>query len=359
MIVVGDIAAPDLHCSQELGQNFRRYQEIFSRNATVCNFEGLICDNISLQTNTPVLFNHSSVIEALRAGNVKVAALANNHTLDLPSCFDRTAKTLGDNGILICGAGRSKMAAEREVCFVENGVEIVLINLCWDFLLYHQHNPTQDVHVAGIDPAGLPKRVKQVRSAKPEARIVIYLHWSFDLETLPFPMYRKLSMNLIDAGANIVVGTHSHCVQGGERYRSGFIVYGLGNFFLPNNTFANGRLTFPDFSRLQMALEWEPVSNMATCHWFEYQNQGGHHILELKESAPFEASKLLKQCSPYDGTFEQYISHFRSHRRKKILIPIYLDPEATWKNGVFTRFLKIRGRLARSLAKMKIRKWQS
>ncbi|MBK8078814.1 MAG: CapA family protein [Saprospiraceae bacterium] len=33
-----------------------------------------------------------------------------------------------------------------------------------------------------------------------------------------------------DEGVNFIVGCHSHCVQGGEKYKDGYIVYGLGNF---------------------------------------------------------------------------------------------------------------------------------
>ena len=42
--------------------------------------------------------------------------------------------------------------------------------------------------------------------------------------------------NLRDSGVNVVVGCHSHCIQGGELYKEGVIVYGLGNFFIPWNT---------------------------------------------------------------------------------------------------------------------------
>lgn len=359
MIVVGDIASPDPQCSADLAQIFRRHDAIFARNLMVCNFEGLLCDDISTQTNTPVLFNHSSVIEALKLANVKVASLANNHTLDIPDYFEQTTRTLGDAGILCCGAGRSKSEADAPVSFNDNGVEIVLLNQCWDFLLYHQTNPTSNVYVSEIDNCELVRQVESIHHAKPDARIVIYLHWSFDLEILPFPMYRKLAMNLIDAGASLVLGTHSHCVQGGEKYKSGYVVYGLGNFFLPYNVFANGRLNFPEFSRMELALEWDPVSNQANCHWFQYQDTEAGHSLELVETARFEDSTLLKQYSPYHGTFDQYVNHFRRHRRKKTLIPVYLDPMATWKNGMFTRFLKLRGHVARTLAKLKIRKWQS
>lgn len=359
MIIVGDIASPTPHSSSDLEGIFQTHANVFSGNTLVCNFEGLICDEISTETNTPVLFNHSSVLKALISADTKVAALANNHTLDLPDCFEKTVHDLTKAGISVCGAGKTKLEASQPIAFVERDVEIVLFNFCWDFLLYHQKNPTNGIHVAEIDNLELIENVARVRQSKPDARIVIYLHWSLDLEVLPFPMYRRLSMELIDVGANLVIGTHSHCVQGGEKYKNGFILYGLGNFFLPYYEYANGKLTFPDFSRLEMAFEWDPISQQAICHWFEYHNEKGHHWLELVESAPFEESTLLKAHSPYGLSDDDYVRYFRSHRRKKLLIPVFQDHRATFRNRSMTQLLKCRANVARTLARLRIVKWQS
>lgn len=359
MIIVGDIASPDPKCSADLLRFFREYQELFASDSLVCNLEGMLCDDILPNTNTPVLFNHSSVLSALIAANTKVAALANNHTLDLPEYFDNTLSLLSNAGIAWCGAGRTQSEAERAIGYMDRGVEVVVFNFCWDFLLYHQRNPTQGVYVGEINNLSLIQQVKRLRESKPDTRILVYLHWSIDLETLPYPMYRKLSMELVDVGANVVIGTHSHCTQGGEKYKDGYIIYGLGNFFLPHNTFANGKLTFPDFSRLEMAFQWDPVTKNGFCHWFKYCNEDGRHSLLLQESAPFEESKLLEAHSPYTQSFDEYLIYFKKHRRKRFLMPIYKEPRAVWRNAILTQLLKLRGRTARSMAKLKIIKWQS
>ncbi len=359
MIIVGDIASPTPQTSADLEKIFQTHANVFSSNSLVCNFEGVISDDVSTATNTPVLFNHSSVLKALRTANTQVAALANNHILDLPDCFDQTIRHLSEAGIATCGAGRTEAEANAPVSFVERGVEIILFNFCWDFLLYHQNNPSRGIHVAEIENLRLIESIGSARQSNPRARIVVYLHWSLDLEILPFPMYRKLSMELIDSGANLVVGTHSHCVQGGEKYKDGLIVYGLGNFFIPHHVFANGKLTFPEFSRLEMALEWNPVSQQAVCHWFRYQNDQESHSLVLLQSETFEESAMLKAHSPYNQSFEDYLKYFRVNRRKKFLIPVFQDPRAIWRNGLMTQLLKSRARIARTLAKVNIVKWQS
>ncbi|MBK8547872.1 MAG: CapA family protein [Saprospiraceae bacterium] len=85
-------------------------------------------------------------------------------------------------------------------------------------------------------------------------------------------MYRQWTRALIESKWQFCVGCHSHCVQGGEKYKDGYIVYGLGNFYLPNGVFAGGKLHFPDFAKVQLAFEYDVKSNEASCHWFRYND---------------------------------------------------------------------------------------
>jgi len=359
MIILGDIASPTKELSTQLKRVFDDNKSIFVNQTLVCNLEGLINDTRSLKDNTPVLFNHSSVINVLKSANTKAVGLANNHTLDLPESFDSTVNILNENSINFAGGGKSKEAASEPVFFKNNNKDYILFNFCWDFLLYHQKNPANGVYIAEINELQLINDVEKCKNDFPDAAIIIFLHWSFDLETLPFPMYRQFSKKLIDSGANVVAGCHSHCVQGGEKYKDGYIVYGLGNFFIPYNTFANGKLTFPEFSRTELAFEWNPESNEAKCHWFRYENFDNKHILKYEGSENFDDSELLKSYSPYqDMPDEEYLVFYKTNRRKKFLIPLYKDYNNTFSNKISTGFLKTRARFARFLTESGMRKWQ-
>ena len=70
MIVVGDIACPTASHSKILEGFFKEQSEIFKNRNLICNFEGLICDDIDLNNSTPVLYNHSSVLPVLKEANV-------------------------------------------------------------------------------------------------------------------------------------------------------------------------------------------------------------------------------------------------------------------------------------------------
>ncbi len=360
MIIVGDISSPTPQISSELEMVFFENKAIFGKQSFVCNLEGVICDEPLPRINRPFLFNHSSVVSVLKSVNTRVVALANNHVLDLPQNFSNTIRTLSAVNVLYTGASESYSETEKPAIFIEDGRKVFLFNYCWEFLLYHQKNPSNCVHIATISEQKLIDAIISLRQEDRDSAIVVYFHWSFDLETLPFPMYRQFSRALIDSGANLVVGSHSHCVQGGEKYKNGYIVYGLGNFFLPYNTFAGSYLTFPDFARVELAFEWDVTTNLATCHWFEYKNDGDSHKLIHILSEKFEESTMLSEYSPYVKMGDsEYYDYFRKHRRKKFLIPVFKDYEERTLNSLYTVWLKLRARFARKMAKLRIINWQN
>lgn len=360
MIFVGDIASPNSQTTEELVHFLHKNEEVFLGQSVIANLEGLLEERDPGEDKHPILFNYRGLPAAMKAVTKPVFCLANNHVLDLPEAFESTAAILKKEGIPFGGAGSSSEDAGRAIFFKEGKREVILLNACWDFLLYHQKNPSSGVYVHEMDEAHLISEVYRLKSEHPEATLVLYLHWSLDLESLPFPMYRQFSRALIDAGARLVIGTHAHCVQGGEVYGDGAILYGLGNFMMPDQVYAGGRLKFPDFAKLELALELDLESNRLKCHWYEYRISQGQHVLDHLESDDFENSPRIRTLSPYQDMDEgEYLSYYKKNRRKKILIPVYRDYRKKRLNAFYTRILKTRARTAHSLAKMKFIKWQN
>lgn len=359
MIFVGDIASPSKECSDVLFDMFKRENSLFGNNNLVLNLEGLLCDK-DVNTATPVLFNHTSVIEPLRIAQTKMVTLANNHTLDLPESFQLTSDLLAKNKIAFCGAGMSKRAAEKPEHVVLEGVECSFFGFCWDVMMQHQTNPSKGLHVATIKEKSMLSAVASERKNKPQNKIILLLHWNLDLEIIPFPLHREFGRALIDAGADAVIGSHSHCVQGGEKYKNGVILYGLGNFFMPWYTYINKTIHFPDFTRISLALEWNIATNVFTCHWFKYTYENETHVLDRIASEKFEDSEMLKHYTPYNGLdSDKYYSYYIKNRRKGSLMPIYKSHKHVLMNMVYDVYLKNRIRFARFLAKRKLRSWNN
>lgn len=74
--------------------------------------------------------------------------------------------------------------------------------------------------------------LKEIREADTKADIVIALpHWGAEYSTKLEEAQTVGAKQYIDAGADAVIGAHSHCIQGVELYNGKPIVYSLGNFW--------------------------------------------------------------------------------------------------------------------------------
>ena len=82
---------------------------------------------------------------------------------------------------------------------------------------------------------------EEVRSVVQQARdggaqvTIVYFHWGVELDIVPGEFERAVGRTAIDAGADLVVGSHPHVVQGYEKYNDRYIVYSLGNFCFGGN----------------------------------------------------------------------------------------------------------------------------
>ncbi len=60
--------------------------------------------------------------------------------------------------------------------------------------------------------------------------MVVYVHWGVERSDMPEQYQKDMGRGYIDAGADIVIGSHPHVLQGFEWYNGGLIAYSLGNF---------------------------------------------------------------------------------------------------------------------------------
>ena len=95
---------------------------------------------------------------------------------------------------------------------------------------------------AGENTPGLavtydPKRtLEEIASAKKQADIVVvYVHWGEERKEMPLDYQKNMARAYIDEGADIVVGSHPHVLQGLEFYKGKLIAYSLGNFIFTDS----------------------------------------------------------------------------------------------------------------------------
>jgi poly-gamma-glutamate synthesis protein (capsule biosynthesis protein) len=98
-----------------------------------------------------------------------------------------------------------------------------------------------DGHAGLASAKELDQMLAAVRAAHVTSDLlVVYVHWGVEGATCPTPLQKTLARQLVDAGADVVVGSHSHRVEGAGRLGNGFVAYGLGNFVFYNEAGESG-----------------------------------------------------------------------------------------------------------------------
>jgi poly-gamma-glutamate synthesis protein (capsule biosynthesis protein) len=159
--------------------------------------------------------------------NLNLVTLANNHIFDnLYDGFSRTIQFLQEEGIDYIGAS---LADSSPKFFV------LKTQFCKIVFLNYVHSGTNPgvSEKDSIDLNHYDKRViiETVRLHKKMCDyVVLILHWGMDNSRYPEPWQRKDARSFVDAGADLIVGHHSHVLQGYEKINGSFVFYSLGNF---------------------------------------------------------------------------------------------------------------------------------
>ncbi len=177
----------------------------------------------------------ATAFQALKAGGVDVVTMANNHALDfgpvsLPDALDAAAAAQ----VPVVGLGRDAAQAYAPWITTIKGHRIALLGataVLDDALVSSWSAGPGRPGVATAINGENAAIVAAVRAARSHAdTVVVELHYGKDNTTCPTPIQRALVRDLVDAGADIVVGQHAHVLLGGGYLGSAYIDYGMGNF---------------------------------------------------------------------------------------------------------------------------------
>lgn len=163
-----------------------------------------------------------------------VASLANNHAFDygIDGMHD-TVENLEKNNITPIGAGDNADEAHRSVTKEINGRNITIFNFMDSQNFAEYGNDVMPV--ATDDSPGYSAYDSSVCEDIKKAHensdfVIVFFHYGNEYHTSPNEYQVNMSHEVIDAGADIVLGSHPHVPQGMEFYNGSMIFYSLGNF---------------------------------------------------------------------------------------------------------------------------------
>ena len=175
-----------------------------------------------------------SYVPLAKGNNNTVAALANNHATDygVDGLHD-TINYLKDANITPMGAGDSEDAAHKAVVENINGRKITILNYMDsnNFAEYdYESLPYANGSNPGYSAYNSADAQKQIKENNDSDVIIVFMHFGNEYSTSPNEDQEKIAHELIDYGADVVVGSHPHVPQGIEMYKGKPIFYSLGNF---------------------------------------------------------------------------------------------------------------------------------
>ena len=174
-----------------------------------------------------------SAFRALKAGNVDLATVANNHGIDYGmTSFLDTLRYAKSYRFPLVGGGRNAAQAYAPYRTTIKGQRIAILGASQVIDSNLISSWTAGVGKPGIASAyDVGRLTAAVRAARKKAdTVVVYLHFGEERHPCPSSMQVSIARSLIAAGADIVVGSHAHQQQGGGRLGRAFVDYGLGNF---------------------------------------------------------------------------------------------------------------------------------
>lgn len=163
---------------------------------------------------------------------VNVVALANDHVYDCGEAgLLDTLKTLDTHSILSVGAGMNLAEASTPLYMDVDGMRIAFVSAMRSDGATSASAPEATETGAGVMKMyALEPFLRAISTAKENADyVVVYTHWGTEDSIILEPDQKEVAHAIVDAGADIVIGSHTHTVQEVEYYHGKPIFYSIGD----------------------------------------------------------------------------------------------------------------------------------
>lgn len=284
--------------------------------------------------------------------NPDLVCLANNHILDLEEKgASDTIELLEGSNINYIGIGKNIENMKHSYMFECENKKICIYNCCEHEFTYATNK------TFGTNPFNPLKTLFQLQKIRKECDyLIVVYHGGKELYQYCTPKLQEICHSVVDAGADLIVCQHSHCISCYEEYKESTIVYGHGNFIfdlneedLWNKLTSEGMFVKLNLSNLNIEFikyikmngKLELVSSDELDDFYKRSSQileddfvENNYIENIKHSSYHYFRQLLS--TQYLGFIDKKIfsSYFMKKRYKKLrlLLINYLDCEVHYEN---------------------------
>jgi hypothetical protein len=194
----------------------------------IANFENPAPDQARWHTSGTVFHAEEDLIDGLVEAGIDYVSLANNHIGDAGNAgVLQTIDNLDERGLAHSGAGKDLDAARKPAMLEANGVTVAVLG--YDAIARAYFAADGEPGSAQLSKGISRNDIKWAREAGADI-VVVFPHWGVEYQAEPFAAQQQLAHDIIDAGADMIIGNHAHWAAAMEVYEGKPIWYGLGNF---------------------------------------------------------------------------------------------------------------------------------
>ena len=218
----------DLPRTRRTGNAGAVREVISGADIAMANFENPAPNRFTWHTSKTVFTADPTLIDGLVKAGLDYVSIANNHIGDAGNNgILQTIANLKKRGLRYSGAGKDLAAAQKPAILDANGTKVAI--LAYDAI-------APGYHAAKGEPGSSKLTIKAVQAGVKAARkagakvVIVFPHWGVEYHYSPFQNQQRLARQIIDAGADMIIGNHAHYAAAVEIYKGKPIWYALGNF---------------------------------------------------------------------------------------------------------------------------------
>jgi poly-gamma-glutamate synthesis protein (capsule biosynthesis protein) len=211
---------------------------IGAADLAIGNLETVLAGPVSGYTGYPTFNSPDAYAQAAIGAGFDVLTTANNHTLDRgAAAIPTTLDTLDRLGALHTGTARTQAESESILTTDVAGVKVAV--LAYTYGMNGFSTPEgKGWMVNTINQKAMESRVRTAREAGADL-VIVSIHNGVEYQRQPSDAQVKVEKAMVEAGADVVLGSHPHVIQPMETVeatradgspRTAFIIHSLGNF---------------------------------------------------------------------------------------------------------------------------------
>lgn len=231
----------------------------------------------------------TGMVSYLHDLGVDVAVLANNHIYDFGEIgLLDTLDTLSGAGIPYVGAGEDLKEASAPIYFIVNDIKIAVVAATQIERLDNPDTRGATETSAGVFRCWNPEKLYETVSMAKENSdfVVVYIHWGTENVTEPDWAQLEQAPKLAQAGADLIIGDHPHCLQGITYFEDTPVIYSLGNFWFNSKTVDTGMVQVTIDREGLKSFRFVPAVQSDCCVDLAYGEDADRILSYMRELSP-------------------------------------------------------------------------